>query len=125
MSVMIYTLRFRIMFVIMMFLFFLRFIFFFPSRNNNFFLLSSQVDGLTTYECFIQFLDIFSGNIVFSMSRKVSLHDTRERIYEDIERLTIIFCFTMMAMRFFRMLLNKGNDYIRISRTIERELISS
>ncbi len=125
MSVMTFIMCSSIVFIIMMLFFFLRFIFLLPSRNNNFFLLSSEVDRLSVYKCFVQFLDIFSSNIVLSMGREVSLHDTRERIHEDIERLTIIFCFAMMPMCFFRMLLNKGNNRIRISRTIECELISS
>lgn len=125
MSMMIVLMRFCMMFITMVFFFFLWCILLFPSRNNNFFLLGPEVDRLSMHECFIQFLDVFSGNIVFSMSRKVSLYNSRKRIHQNIERFTIILYVRMMPLCFFRMFLNKSNNCIRISRTIECELISS
>lgn len=104
---------FMIIFLVLLIIFL---IFCFPVIDDDLLFMGSQVDRLPVNESRIEFFDIVTSDILFSMSRQVSLHDIGKCIHENIERFTVFISIvmSMFSLPYFLKVFDYGSG---ISRT--------
>lgn len=101
-------------------MFFIFLISIFPVFDHDLLVLRTEIDRFSFCDRLVELLDILSCDIFFPSSRKMSLHDIGECIYENIKWLLIFF---FMSFLMLCNILKKGNDISRIPRAIECKFI--
>ena len=90
-----------------------------PIIDDDLLCLCPEIDRTPSMERLIELLDVVTGDILLATCHEVSLHYIRERIDEDIERLSILSSVSFFV--WFDCLLERMDDLGRLARIAEDE----
>ena len=99
------------------------FIFFFPVFDEYLLIASSEIYWFPMSECAIEFFDVVTSDILFSVSSEVSFDDSRKRIDEHVKGFFIFIGESMFFI--FSFFLEKSYKSTRALGTYERKCLLS